>query len=134
MWFLVILVGINFDFGEFEPFFKSQIYQNLKLRVSEIVKMAIFEIKLLPELILRKIECQINSWVVDLNFTFWKFLENRADFLHKTRKIWFFQIWIFCEGMYSFNHCISWVTVKYGTFVTAKTWIRRCLNLNQVTR
>ena len=37
--------------------------------------MAFFEIQTLPKLISRKIEWQINSCIVDLNFTFRKFLE-----------------------------------------------------------
>ena len=71
--FLAILEVLNFDF---EPFLNSQIYQNSKLRVSEIVKM--LEIQILPKLISYKINWQINSCIVDLNFTFWKFLEHSA--------------------------------------------------------
>ena len=41
---MALLEALNFNFSKFEPFLKSQIYQKLKLRVSEIVKMAIFEI------------------------------------------------------------------------------------------
>ena len=44
----------------------------------EIVKMEIFEIQTLPKLISRKIEWQITSCIMHLNFTFWKFLEHSA--------------------------------------------------------
>ena len=74
--FLAILEVLNFDF---EPFLNSQIYQNSKLRVSEIVKM--LEIQILPKLISYKINWQINSCIVDLNFTFWKFLEHSAPYM-----------------------------------------------------
>ena len=40
--------------------------------------MAILEIQNLPKLISRKIEWQIITWIMDLNFTFWKFLEHSA--------------------------------------------------------
>ena len=40
---LVLLEVLNFDVSKFEPFLKSQIYQNSKLRVSEMVEMADFE-------------------------------------------------------------------------------------------
>ena len=75
---LALLEVLNLDFSKFEPFLKSLIYQNSKLRVSEIVKIAIFHIKLLPKLIPRKVESQINSCIEDLNFTFLKFLEHSA--------------------------------------------------------
>ena len=78
MSFLTLLEALNFNFSNFEPFPKSQICQNSKLRVSEIVKKAIFEIQILPKLFSLKIEWQINSCIVDLNFTFWKFLEHSA--------------------------------------------------------
>ena len=38
--------------------------------------MAIFDIQILPKLVLRKIEWEIKSCFVDLNFIFWKFLEH----------------------------------------------------------
>ena len=66
MSFLVILKVLNFDFGQFEQFFKSQIGQNSKFRVSKITKMAIFEIQILPKLISRKIEWQMNFWIYNL--------------------------------------------------------------------
>ena len=50
MSFLALLEVLNFNFSKFEPFLKSQIYQNSKLRISENVQMAMFEI-LLPKLI-----------------------------------------------------------------------------------
>ena len=53
--------------------------QNSKLRVSEILKMVIFEVQILPKLISCKIKCQINSCIVDLNFNFLKFLEHGAN-------------------------------------------------------
>ena len=56
MSFSTILEAINLDVGKFEPFLKSQIYQNSKLRVPEIVKMAIFYIQILLKLISHKIE------------------------------------------------------------------------------
>ena len=59
--FLALLEIPNFDFRKFEPFLKSQIYQSSKLRVSEIVKMAIFKIHILPKLFSRKIEWQIDK-------------------------------------------------------------------------
>ena len=73
---LAFLEVLNSNFGITEPFLKSEIYQNSKLRVSEIVKIAIFVIQILPKLISHKIEWQIDSCIVDLNFTFWKFLEH----------------------------------------------------------
>jgi len=54
--FLALLEVLNFNFDIFEPFLKSKIYQNSKLKVSEIVKMAIFQIQILPKLISHKIE------------------------------------------------------------------------------
>ena len=54
--FLAILNVLNIDIGNFEQFFKSQIYQNSKLEVSEIVKMAIFVIQVLSKLISHKFE------------------------------------------------------------------------------
>ena len=41
---------LNFNFGKSQPFFKSQICQNSKMRVSEIVQMAILEIQILPKI------------------------------------------------------------------------------------
>ena len=40
--------------------------------------MAIFDIQILPKFISHKIEWQISSCILDLNFTFWKFLEHSA--------------------------------------------------------
>ena len=77
MLFLALLEVLNFDFS-FEPFLKSQLYQNSKLIASDIVKMAIFEIQILPKSISRKIEWQIHSSIVGLNLTFSKFLEHSA--------------------------------------------------------
>ena len=62
MSFLAILEVLNFEFDKFGLFFKSQIYQNSNLRVSEIVKMVIFEIQIFPKSILHKIDWQIDSW------------------------------------------------------------------------
>ena len=76
MLFLALLEALNFNFSKFEPFLKSQICQNSKLRVSEVVKMAIFEIQILPKLISHKIEWQKDSCIVDLNYTFLEFLEH----------------------------------------------------------
>ena len=67
--FLAFLEVLNFDVSNFEPFLKSQIYQNSNLRDSEIVKMAIFDIQNLPKLISLKIEWQINTIILDLNFS-----------------------------------------------------------------
>ena len=81
MSFLAILMVLNSNFSHFsnfEPLLRSQIYQNLKLRVSEIAKLAIFEFQILTKLFWRKIEWQIDSWNVDSNFTFWEFLEHCA--------------------------------------------------------
>ena len=78
MSFLALLEVLNFNFSKFEPFLKYQIYQNSNLTVSGMVKMAIFEIQILPKLLPSKIEFQINSCIVDLNFTFCKFLEHSA--------------------------------------------------------
>ena len=44
--------------------------------------MAIFKTQIVPKLISRKIEWQITSCIMHLNFTFWKFLEQSA-FLKK---------------------------------------------------
>ena len=76
MSFLAFLEVLNFNFRQFEPFLKSKIYQNSKWRVSEVVKMAIFEIQILPKLISHKIEWQKDSCIVDLNYTFLEFLEH----------------------------------------------------------
>ena len=83
MSFLAIFEGQKFDFSNFEPFLTAQIYKNSKLRVSEmvkwqfyhlrdyeIVKMKIFSIQIFPKLISCKIERQINSCILDLDFTF----------------------------------------------------------------
>ena len=78
MSFLAIVEVLNLYFSQFEPFLKSQIYKNSKLRVSEIVKMAIFEIQLLPKLISRKTERHIDSCIVELNFI--KFLEHSVGY------------------------------------------------------
>ena len=56
MSFLALLEVLNFNFIKFETFLKFQIYKNSKLRVSEIVKMAIFDIQIVPKLISRKNE------------------------------------------------------------------------------
>ena len=53
--FLPILEVLNCDFSKSEQFFKSQIYQNSKFRVSKTVKKAIYAIQILPKLISRKI-------------------------------------------------------------------------------
>ena len=45
---------------QFEPCFKSQIYTNSIFRVSEIVKMAIFNFRIMPKLISDQIEWQTN--------------------------------------------------------------------------
>ena len=70
MSFLVLLEIPNLNFSKFEPLLKSEIYKNSKLRVSEIVKMSTFDIKNLPKLIIHKIEWQIDSCIVDIDFTF----------------------------------------------------------------
>ena len=70
MSFLAFLEVLNFNFSKFEPFLKSQIYQKLKSRVSEIVRMAVIDIQILQKLISSKIMWQINSCIVDFNFTF----------------------------------------------------------------
>ena len=67
---LAYFISSEFEFSKFEPFLKSQIYQNSNLTDSEMVKMAIFDIRILPKLIPSKIELQINSCIVDINFTF----------------------------------------------------------------
>ena len=79
MSFLVHLEFLNFNFSQFDPFLKSQIDQNSKLRVSVIVKTAISDIQILPKLISRKTEWQINFCIVAQNFTFSKFLEQGAQ-------------------------------------------------------
>ena len=70
MSFLALLEVMNFNFGKFEPFLKFQIHQNSKLRVFIIVKMAMFDIQILPKLISSKIEWQINSCIMEYDFTF----------------------------------------------------------------
>ena len=75
---------LNLNFSQFEPFLEFQNDQNSKLRVSEIVKLAIFEIQILPKLISRKIEWKINSCIKDFSFTFWKFLEHSAYYFLDT--------------------------------------------------
>ena len=79
MSFLALLEVLNFNFRQLKPLLKSQIDQNSKLRVSEMVKMAIFDIQILPKLISRKTEWQINFCIVAQNFTFSKFLEQGAQ-------------------------------------------------------
>ena len=92
MSFLALSEVMNLNFCKFEAFLKFKNYQNSKLRVSEIVKMAIFDIQILPKFISCKIEWQINICIVNLNFTFWKFLEHSAcesnfpQFLHCTHR------------------------------------------------
>ena len=73
---LAILQVLNFNLSKFEPFTKYQIYPNSKLRVFKIAKMVLFEILILPKLISRQIDWQINSCIADLNLTFRKFLEH----------------------------------------------------------
>ena len=46
MSFLALLEALNFNFSKFEPFLKSQIYQNSNLTDSEMVKMAFLIFKL----------------------------------------------------------------------------------------
>ena len=55
MSFSAISEVLDFEFGKFLQFFKAHICQNLKSRVSETVKLAIFDIQILPKLISRKI-------------------------------------------------------------------------------
>ena len=50
MSFLALLKVLNFNFSKFEPFLKSQIYQNSNLSVYKIDKMAIFETQILPKI------------------------------------------------------------------------------------
>ena len=73
--FLAILEVLNLDIGQFEQFFKSQISQNSKFRVSKIVKKAIIEIQILPKIDFSKIGWQSDFHTVGLNFIFSKFLE-----------------------------------------------------------
>ena len=54
--FLAISEVLILDVSKFEQFCESQFYQNSKFRISEIVKMAIFEILILPKLISHKIK------------------------------------------------------------------------------
>ena len=49
---LALLKVLNFNFGKFEPFLKSQ-----------IVKIAIFEIQILSKMFSRKIEWQIPKFL-----------------------------------------------------------------------
>ena len=44
MSFLALLEVLDFNSSKFEPFLKHQIYQNSNLTVSEMVKMANFDI------------------------------------------------------------------------------------------
>ena len=76
MLFLTLSEVLNLDFSKFEAFFKYQIYQNSKLKVPKTVKVAIFEIQILPKLISLRIDKQINSCLVETNFTFSKCLKH----------------------------------------------------------
>ena len=115
------------DFSTFELFLKSQIYQNSKLSVSEIVEMAIFEIKMLLNFISHKIECQSNFWNLDLNFTFWKFLEHSAMqaclmFIHyhctvKERVLWS----NLGSDFYSALN-LDWLSYQNQRFLKAQFW------------
>ena len=119
MSFFALLEILNFDFSKFEPFFKSQIYQiyqNSKLRVSEIVKMATFEILILPKIFSQKIEWQKNSCIVDLKFTFWKFLEHSV--------LYFFRVTFYRNWKYFYSEEILQtknISVK-ATFLFDLDW------------
>ena len=77
MLILTISEVLNFDFSQFEQIFKSQIYQNSKLRVSETVKMAIYESQIWSKLISRKIK----MWIITSHFErFWSIV-NWASYL-----------------------------------------------------
>ena len=65
--FLALLKVLNLNFSTFELFLKSE---NSKLNVSEIGKMAIFDIEILSRFISQKVEWQRNNCIVDVNFTF----------------------------------------------------------------
>ena len=73
--FLALLEGLNFNFSKFEPFLKSQIYQNSKLRVSEIVIMAIFDIQILPKL---SDKSMLVLWTLTSHFeSFWSIVHKK---------------------------------------------------------
>ena len=55
MLILTVLEVLNFDFSKFEQHSSPKFTKNSKFRVSKIVKKAIFEIQILPILILCKI-------------------------------------------------------------------------------
>ena len=80
MLFLAILKVLNFDFETFEQFFKSQIHQNSKLRVSKIVEKAIYDILVVPKLDGKfPLEVKFSNFHTEgLNFTFCNFLEHSA--------------------------------------------------------
>ena len=61
-WFFALLEVLNCNFSKFEPFLKYQIYQNSKLRISENVKWAIFDVQIWPKWISHKIEWQIKVY------------------------------------------------------------------------
>ena len=65
LWFLVNL-----------SLFSGSKFTKIQNWVSQIVNIAIFEVQIFPKLISCKIEKQINSCIVVLYFTFWKFLEH----------------------------------------------------------
>ena len=63
MSFLAILVVLNLDFSQFEQLFQVPNLPKFKVESLWQCKNGIFEIQILPKLISRKIEWQINSCV-----------------------------------------------------------------------
>ena len=109
--------GSEFWFDKFKPFLKSKIYQNSKLRVSENIKIAIFEIQILPKLFSRKIEWQINSCIGNLNFTFQCFC---SIVLYYTIFYTWISLYFRCECWNLPNHGLQW---KYSWVSSFPLWV-----------
>ena len=81
MSFLALLQLLNCRFSNFQPFLKSQICQNSKLRFSEIVKMAIFEILILHKNVFTE------NWVANICIlVLWTLASQFESFWSKVQK------------------------------------------------
>ena len=93
--------------------FQDPILLKLKVESLRNCKMAIFDIQILPKLISHKIEWQINCCIVDINFTFCKFLEHsgigttylrllkRKSWWHWHKRIATLNLWNFATWHYA---------------------------------
>ena len=71
--FSTLLEALNFNFSKFEPFFKSQICKNWKLRGSEVVKTAFLRFKFCQDWFYAKLG---GKWILEL----WRFTSHFESF------------------------------------------------------